>query len=468
MSEQEELTRKRILLVATVAAAITPFMGSSINLAIPAMIKEFRANVVTVNWLVTSFLLMSAAFLLPFGRLADLRGRRKIFLLGVGLFTFSSLALSLAPNLSLLLAGRVVQGMGGAMLFSTGMAIVTNAFPPQERGRVLGINSAAVYVGLALGPILGGFLTHYLGWRSIFLSVAFIGLFTLLGAYRWVPEDTQNLPAEPYDLWGSLLVASSLTVLIFGASNLTAYRSSPYWVGLGILGLVAFAVHEYRTSSPLLEVKMMVGNPAFVNSNLAAFINYMATFSSNYLVSLYLQIVRGLDPEQAGLLLLVQPVVQASFSPWAGKLSDRLQPRVVASLGMGLCAAVLFGFSFVGRDTNLALVEILLVLLGFGFALFASPNSNAVMSSVERQKYGVASSTLGTMRLVGQAMSMALVSIIMVHFLGQAKISPAMASELLSSIKCSYLVFALICALGVPISWTRGQLDRARTPEHQP
>ncbi len=453
-------TRYRILLVSTLAAFLTPFMGSAINLAIPAIGQDLNGTAIMLNWIVTSFLLVSAAFLLPFGRLADMRGRKLIFVTGVGIFGAASFLCGFANSMVLLLVARIMQGLGATMMFSTGMALVTAAFPPQERGKVLGINAAMVYVGLSAGPVLGGFLTHYLGWRSIFYLVAVWSVFVIWASLRWLPDDRQPAREEQFDTLGALLITISLLALIYGASSLYSLSVGPAITIAGLIGLVLFVFQEFRTPYPLLDIKVLIRNTTFAFSNLAALINYSATFSIGYLLSLYLQIVRGFGAQSAGLLLLIQPLIMAFISPMAGRLSDRLQPRIVSSVGMAITALGLVILATIQADTDIWIIAGVLLLQGLGFALFASPNTNAVMSSVDRRYYGIASSTIGTMRLVGQALSMAIVSFIFAANLGQAKIGPAVSTELIISTRSAFVIFAVMCVIGIFCSLARGKVSR--------
>lgn len=459
MAENKK-TRNRILLIATLSAFLTPFMGSSLNLAIPAIGQDLNGNAIMLNWIVTSFLLVSAAFLLPFGRLADMRGRKRIFVAGIGVFGAASFLCGAANSLVLLLLARIVQGLGATMMFATGMALITAAFPPQERGKVLGLNSAAVYIGLSAGPVVGGFLTHYLGWRSIFYMVALWAVVVIWASQSWLPDDRHPAGEERYDTLGAILVSLSLLALIYGASSLYTLSLGPAITIAGVVGLAAFGFQEFRTPYPLLNVKVLASNATFAFSNLAALINYSATFSISYLLSLYLQVVRGFGAQAAGTLLLIQPLVMAALSPLAGRLSDRLQPRVVSSVGMAITTVGLAVLATIGKDTEIWIVAGILVLQGLGFALFASPNTNAIMSSVDRKDYGIASSTLGTMRLVGQALSMAIVSFIFAAHLGEAKITPAVTPELITSTNLAFVVFAVTCAIGIFCSLARGNVSR--------
>ncbi|MDD2421807.1 MAG: MFS transporter [Heliobacteriaceae bacterium] len=449
-----------VLIVVTAASFLTPFMGSAVNLAIPAIGQEFNGNALLLSWVVTSYILASAALLLPLGRLADIVGRKKIFIWGVALFTLAALFCGFAWSIAALITFRVVQGIGSAMIFSTAMAILTSAFPPQERGKVLGINVATVYTGLSLGPVLGGFLNHHLGWASIFFFNVPIGIAILLFATLKLKEEWAGAQGEKFDFPGAGLYIIGLLAFMYGMSSIATQQIAGYLLVLGVILLALFIRHEQQVSQPILQVSLFSQNITFVFSNLAALINYSATFAVGFLLSLHLQVVMGYDSQIAGLILLSQPVVMAALSPFAGRLSDRVEPRLVASWGMGLTTLGLLLFAFLSKATPLWLIIANLMLLGTGFALFSSPNSNAVMSSVEKKYYGVASSTLGTMRLTGQAASMAVVTLIIALYAGNVALTPEAADMLIKSAKTAFTVGGLTCFAGIFASLARGNVKR--------
>ncbi len=455
---QDTSVKKYALITVTLASFLTPFMGSAVNLAIPSIGKEFNSSALLLGWVVTSYLLASAAFLLPFGRYADIIGRKKVFITGVAIFSFTSLLCGMAGSIQALIAFRVLQGIGGAMLFGTSMAILTSVYPPQERGKVLGINVATVYTGLSLGPVLGGVMNQHLGWQSIFYLNVLIGCLVVFLAMMKLKGEWAGAGGESFDLGGSALYVSGVTAFMYGISSFAASPWAKYILVAGLLLLLLFVRYEIRLEQPILNLRLFTRSASFAFSNLAALINYSATFAVGFLLSLYLQVVAGFDSQTAGLILLSQPVIMALLSPFAGTLSDRVEPRVVASWGMGLTTAGLFIFSFLTVQTPLWLIIVNLVLIGTGFALFSSPNSNAIMGSVEKRFYGVASSTLGTMRLTGQAISMAIATLIVTLYLGGAELSPAQAELLTRSVKVSFCIFALTCFGGIFASLARGKV----------
>lgn len=455
------MNKKLTLLVLTAASFLTPFMGSAINLAIPAIGQQFKSDVYLLSFISTSYLLASTAFLLPLGRLSDIVGKRKIFVWGIALFSFASLLCGFGWSMQSLIVFRTIQGIASAMIFATSVSILTSVFPPEERGRVFGINSAAVYLGLSLGPVIGGSITHYLGWRYIFFLTTLISFLVLLLERKYLRKEWISAGGEHFDARGALYYTLGVGAFMYGASSLVRWSGAIYIFAVGLSIMIYFVYHELKEEAPLIHLKLFCRNITFAFSSLAALISYSATAAVAFLLSLHLQIVRGLDAQTAGMVLLCQPVLQALFSPFAGRLSDRVEPRIVASLGMLITTVGLFFFSFLTAETPGWLLMLNFALLGIGFAFFASPNNNAIMSSVEKKEYGVASAVLGTMRLLGQSFSMALMTFIMTLYLGTVTITPAYSDLLVKSTRVSFIVFTLICFGGIFASLARGKLGRA-------
>jgi len=454
---EDKSLQRAALLVTTLSSLLTPMMASAITVALPAIAQEFAMNAVTLGWVASAYLLAAAAFLLPFGRLADIHGRKKVFAWGTVAFSLASLLAGLAPNAGSFLVFRLLQGAGAAMIFGTGVAILTSVFPPQRRGWVLGINVAATYTGLSLGPFIGGLLTQYLGWRWVFLLNVPLGLLVLAAVVLKMKQEWADGRGEPFDWRGSIGYSLMLTAFMLGFTWLPAWRGA-----LMLLAAAAafplFMRWETRSAHPIFHARLVHGNAVFAFSNLAALINYSATSAIAFLLSLYLQYIKGFTPRGAGLVLVAQPVMMALFSPLAGRLSDRHEPRVVASLGMALCAAGLLSFTSLGRASSLTAIVANLMLVGLGFALFSSPNTNAVMGSVEKKFYGVASATLATMRMLGQMLSMGVATLVFSLLIGKVRIEPANYALFLRSMRVSFLVFFVLCCGGVFFSLARGRV----------
>ncbi|MBU0945846.1 MAG: MFS transporter [Proteobacteria bacterium] len=454
--QSEQQQEKSALFVTALTSFMAPFMISSVNVALPAIQSEFGVDAVTLGWIPTSYLLAMAILLVPAGKFADIYGRKKIFLSGVVLYTLASTVAAFVPDVGWLLAMRAGQGMGAALFVTTAMAILTSVVVPQRRGRALGILVSAVYVGLASGPFVGGLMTRYLGWRALFGIMFFLGIGILFVALRNLEGEWAEAKGERFDLVGSLLYGSSVFCLVYGAIRMPALFAGLLLLsGIGLM--VIFFLHQSKVESPVFEVRLFRHNRIFLFSSLAALINYAATFAVTFQLSLYLQYVKGMAPHIAGMVLMAQPLIMALFSPWAGKLSDRKEPRVLASMGMAITAAGLAVLATLSLATPVWLIVIVLLVLGFGFALFSSPNMSAIMGSVERRYFGIASGTVATMRLLGQMISMSVATIFLVIFVGRKEIGPDTLPSFLQSMHVCLLLFVLFCVVGIYFSFFRGK-----------
>ena len=443
------------LVVASIASFFTPFMGTSVNLALPAIGANFGADAILLNWVVNGFLLAAAIFAVPFGRICDIHGRKKIFTYGIILFTVASFLCALAPSTLSLIVFRVFQGIGSAMIFVTGLAILTSVFPPHERGKAIGINVAAVYVGLSLGPVLGGILINYLGWRSLFFLMIPFGILVVILVFWKLKGEWIECAGEKFDKLGSLLYSIGLLFVMYGFSDLPNLLGIVMLV-LGVIGLLVFVRWELKVDSPVFNVRLFSQNTTFSFSSVAALINYMATFAVTLLLSYYLQYLRGMDAQSAGFILVAQPVLMAIVAPLAGRMSDRYDARIIATTGMALVTLGLFGFVFLNNETSIIFIILSLAILGLGFGLFSSPNTNVIMGSVQRKFYGVASATVSTMRLIGQTMSIGIATLIFALVMGRVQITPEQYPSLLNSIHICFVVFTIICMVGIYASWKRG------------
>ena len=441
------------LLVATLASFFTPFMASAINIALPSIGLEFGADAILLSWIPTAYLLAAAVFAVPFGRIADIHGMKKIFIYGIIIFTVATFLSGAAPSIISLIVFRVLQGIGSAMIFVTGLAIITSVYPPKERGKAIGINVASVYIGLSMGPVLGGILTQYLGWRSIFYVIIPLGLLVIALTALKVKGEWAECKGEKFDTSGSIIYGIALIMLMYGFSMLPGETGIILLI-LGIIGILAFVLFELRVKNPVFEVRLFK-NITFGFSSLAALINYSSTFAVVFLLSLYLQYIKGLDPQFAGIVLVAQPVVMAITSPIAGRLSDRFSPGLIASIGMAITAISLFCFIFLDNNSSFKFIIAVLLVLGFGLGLFSSPNTNAIMGSVKKRFYGVASATVGTMRLIGQMLSMGVAMLIFSIFIGNVQIVPGNYPALLTSIKVVFTIFTILCFIGIFASLAR-------------
>lgn len=446
--------KRSVLVVAAFAAFLTPFLGSAVNLALPAIGRDLKVSAIGLGWVISSFILSSAIFLLPFGRLADIIGRKKVFTAGILLFTVSTFLIVFCRSITSLIVLRIVQGISSAMIFGTSLAIITSVFGIGERGRAMGINVTAVYLGLSTGPVIGGLLTQYFGWRSIFAFLVPFGIASLILIQSKIKTEWADSAGEKFDWKGSLFYGIALFSFMYGFSRLP---SPAGWIFLssGILIALVFLFFEKTTANPVFDIRLLLRNRVFAFSGLAALIHYSATSATGFFLSLYLQYLKGFDARMAGLIMISQPVAMALLSPVAGKLSDKKNPGVIASIGMGLTAAGLILLCFITADTPVSTIIALLIMMGTGFGLFSSPNSNAIMSSVEKRHLGVASGVVGTMRMVGQMMSMGIAMMLIALFLGQQTINPETYPGLIKGMRTGFVIFSVLSILGIFASLAR-------------
>jgi EmrB/QacA subfamily drug resistance transporter len=455
-------TKKQISIVSVVA--VTSFMGtfliSAVNIALPAIEKSFEMDAVALSWVVTSFLLATAMFLLPVGRWGDMTGIRKLFKIGVVIFTIASFLCGFAQSGNWLIFFRYLQGFGSAFSSTTGPAILVSAFLPQHRGRVLGISVSAVYLGLAFGPFAGGILTQAIGWRSIFYVAGALGVITALISILFLGKD------EPYsgiskktDLKGTISYMIGLVALVYGSSSIPALSG---WLimAAGTMALVVFWLFESRSLLPVIDTKLFTQNRLFAYSNLAALVNYSATSAIVFFLSLYLQKIQGFSPRGAGAILVAQPIMMAIFSPLAGRLSDHIQSRYLTTLGMTMCKLGLTAFAFLSAETPVWLIVLLLIWVGLGFAFFSSPNMNTIMSSVQKSQLGQASGTAASMRVVGQIISMTIVTLFFAGMFGSKSVDGVPDYLFLRAVKWGFASFALISVAGIYFSFKRGKIHR--------
>ena len=448
----------KTLSVLCIASFMGPFMGSAFNLALPEIASTFSFNAVTLAWFPSSFLLSTAILQIPFARLGDMFGRKRIYLAGLSGLSLSILACPFSPGGGALIALRFLSGVFSAMMFSSSIAIVVSVVPPPMRGKALALNTASVYMALAAGPAAGGFLTYYLGWQSIFFISAALTACARVLAGMFIKGEWAEARGEPFDAKGCLIFACALSGLIYGFSNLPQVRGFTF-VCVGLLALAAFAAFEKRTLYPLLDVKLFFANRVFSLSCLSALISYAANSATSFMLSLYLQYVKGLDADVAGLALITQALVQVCSSLAAGRLSVSYAPARLATCGMLLCALGLFALSLACEGASLVYLIACQIIIGLGFGLFASPNTNVIMSSVEKRHYGQASASAGTMRMVGQALSMGLAAMALSIFVGDRPLSSALYPQLVSSFRMTFGLFTVLCLLGAYASRSRDKND---------
>lgn len=419
-----------------------------------------------------AYLLVLTVLLINAGRLADLHGRKRFYTVGFIIFTVGSVLCALSMTDLQLVLFRALQGLGAAFISANSPAIVTDTFPREERGKALGINTMAVYTGLMVGPVLGGVLVQNYGWRSIFFVNVPIGIVVVALTTLKLKENTPDEKGIGFDLPGaatlSLGLASTLVVLTLGGVFGWVSAPSILLAGLSVVMLLLFVrIERGLVRFPTLDLSLFTRNRLFAAANATAFLSYVAVNGVTLMMAIYLESIKGLDPQTAGLFLIAQATPMALLSPLSGWLSDRFGSRVISTLGMGIVSVGLFLFSGMNAASSGLDTVMRLVVVGVGFGLFSSPNTSAVMGSVRHEKLGVGAGTLGTMRFMGQSIGLALLGAVMAATLPTQALLAVFAgltsqgglgvSEFVVGMRDFFLIATGIGAIGTLASTTRGQ-----------
>jgi EmrB/QacA subfamily drug resistance transporter len=451
------------LLAVGVGTFMSAIDSSVVNTILPVVRGAFSSDVATIEWVVTIYLLVVSGLLLSFGRLGDLRGHKAVYVSGFGIFLAASMLCGLAPSAGALVAFRAVQAVGAAMLFANSPAILTRNFPPEQRGRALGLQATMTYLGLTVGPSFGGWLASQLGWRAVFYINVPICLLALWFSVRFIPRDGgANAGAEQgarFDVPGAATFIAGLVALLLGLNQGQEWG----WTSPAILGLLAaaavlltaFVLIERRAPNPMLDLSLF-GKRVFSAATASAVFNYICIYSLLFLLPFYLIQGRNLNPAQAGLLLTAQPLVMAMVAPISGAWSDRIGSRVLSTLGMAILGLGLFMLSRLGPDSPFAMVAAGLAVAGLGTGIFISPNSSALMGSAPRNRQGIASGILATARNVGMVLGVGIAGAVLTTVMVQGQAGGS-ATALFDAISMALLVATGAAALGAVTSIVRGK-----------
>jgi EmrB/QacA subfamily drug resistance transporter len=447
----KKIDRKWWVLIAIGTGSFMSALDASVvNTILPIVRDAFDSNVAAIEWVVTVYLLVLSGLLLTFGRLGDLRGHKSIYVWGFSIFVISSALCGAAWSATILVVFRGLQAIGGAMLASNAPAIVTGNIPAEQRGRAFGLVSTMTYLGLTVGPSLGGWLTHALGWRTVFYINVPVGMLALALSLLFIPKDAPVESEQRFDLPGAAVFMAGLTLLLLGLNKGAQWG----WSSLAVLGLLAGALAllavfiqiERRSSAPMLDLSLFQ-IPLFSTSVISAVLNYICVYSITFLMPFYLIQGRGLNPAQAGLLLTVQPILMAITAPISGALSDKVGSRGPGMLGMGVLAGGLFLLSGLGSESGLWLVAFGLAIAGFGTGTFISPNTSALMGSAPRSRQGIASGAQAAARNFGMVLGIGLAGAIFTTQLAQNTVD-----ALYKGIDKGFLVAAGVAVLGIVTS----------------
>ncbi|CCO23119.1 MFS transporter [Maridesulfovibrio hydrothermalis] len=446
-----EAKKRAVIFTVSVTQFTMPFMFSAVGIALPVIGREFGASGLDLSLVESIYIGSVAALLIPFGRLADMHGRQPMFRLGVLLYAVFTFFLGFAHNIETVIILRMAQGIAGGMAIATNMALLTDAVPKNERGRAMGLAVAAVFVGLSAGPYIGGLVTTHFGWRWLF----FLGMIPLGLSYIVAHLNLESKfrpSSEKFDWIGSIVVALSVTALVFGGTGIGAGWSGPVLLFAGLAGFVLFIKIQNSLEYPLVELSLFKERGDFFDASIVQFINYAGTFGIVFLFSLYLQSVKGLSPHQAGLVLVIQPIVQAVLSPLCGRLADSFSPRKIALVGMLGCTVGTIMGAMVTFDTTLPYLYVMFTVLGVGLALFSAPNMIILMSSVPPSRFGFASAITGALRTIGMVASMVVIAIFLSTIMGDVPVTPESADTYLLAMRFSLITLSGLCVLAVLVS----------------
>ena len=455
--DQTPSARRMALASVGLVMMICSLALSAVNIAIPRIAEDLQASALAVSWIPVAMLWGNVVFLLPIGRIADIVGRKRVFVAGMLLFILSSLCVLLPQSIGTLLLIRVVQGISSSMVYGTSMAIIGVVYANSNRGQALGIAASSVYLGLTLGPLVGGWLTEHWGWKSVFWVPVPILLLCLVALLSYVKGDWKSELKAKFDWQGSLIFAAWVSAFMLGLSRLTDWR----FALLAILGLVLLAVfvwHQSKIDSPLIRLSALRANRIFNRSLLSAFFIYGSSFSMVFLLSLYLQYIHQLSPSEAGQIVLIQTLIMMVLAPITGRLSDRFEPRILSTFG---CLLFVIGYAMLFRldmNTSLHYVMLALVFLGLGFGFFSSPNNNAAIGSVPADKLSIAAVLLNLARTMGNMISSAIVMTLFSITMGGAAITSALYPELLLVIKITMILSICYALIAATFSYRRGTI----------
>lgn len=445
-----DISRRNVLTASALGSSLAPFMVSGLLVALPTIGKEFRADASILGWLTSVFFLAAAVFLVPFGRVADVRGAKKVFTLGIGIYVISVLLCTISPDILFLIGARFLTGIGAAMVFGTSIALLSLVFPLEERGKAIGINVTAMSMGFLFGFFLGGLLTFYIGWRSIFAVTLPIELLVLWLILSRIRGECELVREKELDLPGMALYGCTIFLTITGFSSVTQVLGKTALVG-GLVVLGAFIIWERRVNRPLLRLNLFRDNRTYSISNLSVLLFNTSNFAVIFLISLYIQDLRLIDVRIAGIILLIPVIFMALFSAYAGRLSDHIQPRWVVGSGIGFNSIGLVLFTFLDEQISLFLIMIALALAGLGIAFCAAPLIRTSVSAVPQEMTGLASGMIETMRLTGMSISLAISIIIFTLIVGNVRVTPELHPVFLSSMRLIFWIYLGISLIALVI-----------------
>ena len=412
--------RLRALVFISLSILLFPLSIAASLVAIPTIADDLQVSAVLASWIPAAFVLSSLVCQLPGGRVADLIGLKRSFVWSNVFFVIGGIGGALSPTIEVLLASRVLQGAAGAVLASTGMAILSRVYESKGRGQALGWMTSAVYLGMTSGPLVGGWLVDMFGWRAVFFVPAPVALGVVLSAKRVLPGEWISSERHPVDWVGALIFALALAALFVGATHLADVSGAATFIGGGVL-LYLFVRWNRQAAFPLVRLDLVLQNTPFLRSVTAALFMYGSQYGIVLMMALYLQYNRGLSPTEAGQLMMLQALMMTLFAPIAGKLSDRLGRRILATTGSLAIALGLLLLTQMDGQMPLWLIRVAIMIIGTGHGLFSTPNNSSALAAIPPARVGIGSAMISLARQGGQLMGTAVISLLLaIYFDGAA------------------------------------------------
>lgn len=444
-----EVTKSdKIIILTSIISFIVAFISTAPTVALPQIAIEFNLTNVDQNWFMNIFLFIVAIFSVPFGKISGKIGIKKSFIIGTLIFLIGSILIIFSIDNITFLLYRGLQGLGAAFIYDTVTTLIVLAVDEHKRGSALGIVISCVYIGLAFAPVLAGIITYNIGWRGIFcLPIPFCLI--SLWMIKEIKQEWALYTKEKLDKMGSFLYAIGICLTIYGFTIINLNNGWLITI-IGIIFLILFTICELKEKTPIFNMRLF-SNKTFTSANIASFISYIATFIVTYVLSYHFQYILALDAQTTGILLVVNPLIMAIVAPFSGKLSDKITPMKLSAVGMAIVTLGLIILCFLDNTTPMWIIIVAMIFEGLGFGIFSAPNANIIMSSVSERDTPFASVSITFMRVVGQSMSLAMLTLIFTIVMGNVVINASNYIGLTNSFQIIFIISSILCIIATII-----------------
>lgn len=447
--------RRWVTLNISIGVYMSTLDASIVNISLPTIVRSLNTGLTAVAWVVMAYLIVITGCLLLMGKLSDLFGQRRIYLIGFLIFTMGSALCGFSPTIYFLIGSRMLQGLGASALMANGPAVLTAAYPEHERGKVLGILGAVVSAGFLTGPVLGGLMVEHLGWRSIFFINFPIGAIGIYLSSKFLERAVPTGKAR-VDLWGALLLFLFLTSLLLFLNQI-GRGSSPLlwvWLFLGLSWFSLFIIVELHSPSPLVDLNLF-RRRLFISSLGASFLSFWISAAHVFVIPFFLQNILEFSPSKVGMLIFPVALTVMVMAPFGGRFSDRVGVRIPATIGLTLISLTVFSFTFLKPGASDVDILGRQIVLGIGISLFNPANNSAIIGSLSREKVGLASSFLALARNLGMVIGVAFAEMVIAFSLPVTPLERAEEGPSLESIQDVWKLLLIIGLTAILISWTR-------------